>query len=76
MVITRRNNKVYAKVGIAGNQPIKLQTIVDTGTGLKFIRKDTMPDEIELITKYGALPKICNANANTIRMGRRSNLQV
>lgn len=73
MIMTLRNYKDHSKVCIQGTQTIELLTIILlTGAGPNFIRKETMPDNIEQITQDGASPNISDANGNRIRMERRT----
>ena len=59
----KRNFIVYADIGVT---PRKL-SVVDTGAGPNFIRKDELPLGVDVI-RHGPLPNVADANSNPIRM--------
>ena len=68
LVMARRNYKVYADVGL--NRPLLTRrlTVLDTGAGPNFIRKDELPPGFESRLRYGPLLNIGDANNNPLSM--------
>ena len=62
----KRNFKVYAEIGVTPLLARKL-SVVDTGAGPNFIRKDELPLGVDVI-RHGPLPNVADANNNPIRM--------
>ena len=68
LVMSKRNYKVYADIGPDRTRLRRLLSVVDTGAGPNFIRREELPPGIEKDIRYGPLPDICDANDRPLRM--------
>ena len=67
MVIAKRNYKFYADFGLGLHLLVKKLTVLDTGAGPNFVRKDELPPNYMQKLRPAPLLKICDANRNLIR---------
>ena len=71
----KRNFEVYADIGVGPNLLARKHSVVDTGAGPNFIRKDELPLGVDVI-RHGPLPNVADANNNPIRMTGLADLVV
>ena len=67
-LMTRRNFKVYADIGDSPTRLLRTLSILDTGAGPNFIRKNALPAGDLIPLSYGPLPDIADANSNPIQV--------
>ena len=66
MVMAKRNYKCYADFGLGLHFLVKKLTVLDTGAGPNFVRKDELPPKYTQKLRPAPLLKICDANGNLI----------
>ena len=62
LTMKKRNYKVYADVGIDEYNMHRKVSILDTGAGPNFIRRDELPEVTWAKIRQAALPDVCDAN--------------
>ena len=66
--MTKRNFKVYADIGDSSTRLLRTLSVLDTGAGPNFIRKNAPPSGDLTPISYGPLPYIADANSNPIQV--------
>ena len=67
-LMTKRNFKVYADIGDSPTRLLRTLSVLDTGAGPNFIRKNALPAGDLTPLSYGPLPDIADANSNHIQV--------
>lgn len=67
-VMTKRNYKVYADLGLDPYRMFRVLTILDTGAGPNFVRQAELLDELDRYIRHGPLPEIFDANNKPLPM--------
>ena len=71
----KRNFKVYTDIGVKPALLARRLSVIDTGAGSNFIRKDDLPRGVTNI-RHGPMPNVADANNNPIKMTGLVNLVV
>ena len=66
--MTKRNFKVYADIGDSPTRLLRTLSVLDTGAGPYFIRKNPLPAGDLTPISYGPLPDIADAKSNAIHV--------
>lgn len=64
--MTRRNYKVYADDGHSTENLVRQLTVLDTGIGPNFVRKELVPSSILDQMKMGPMPSIADDNGKPV----------
>lgn len=75
--MAKRNYKVHANIGLTQRSTRRFVTVLDTGAGPSFIRRDALPDKIEpFLRKTQSPSKIVDANKRRVEIEGTIDLSV